>query len=265
MNRTRIVFFGIMVICLAILVASLAGRLIDAGLLLQVYIACTIFAVGVVALDFVGLLDHGGTSGHDFGTLGHQGGEAFDSPAGGHAAGHGDVPISSQAETAGSAHAPSYESAGHNGTSHAAQDQAYRVAESQNAGTVLSVLAYLRLAVYFCLGFGPVGWAALAFGRPPLTSLAIAVPFGVVAVFLARAFFSFQRKDTGIVAPEAALIGERGTVLVQLDAANMGRVRIQAGMNVMDVYARAADAGHIYQRGEEVRVVRVTDDCAFVR
>jgi membrane protein implicated in regulation of membrane protease activity len=260
MNRTRIVFWGIVVICLAVLVASLAGRVIDAGLLLQIYIACTIFAVGVVALDFVGLLDHGGTSGHDFGTLGHHGGDDLESTVGGHAAGHGDAPASAQAQPAGNTHAAPYESAGH-----AAHDRADRVAESQNAGTVLSVLAYLRLAVYFCLGFGPVGWAALAFGRPPLTSLIIAVPCGVLAVFLARAFFSFQRKDTGIVAPEAALIGERGTVLVQLDDSNMGRVRIQAGMNVMDVYARAADAGHIYQRGEEVRVVRVTDDCAFVR
>ncbi len=54
-------------------------------------------------------------------------------------------------------------------------------------------------------------------------------------------------------------------MLVPLDFETMGKVRVHAGMNVMEVYARAAEAGQAYQRGEEVRVVRVTDDCAFVK
>src|SRR5690606_30849824 len=91
---------------------------------------------------------------------------------------------------------------------------------------LLSALSYLRQTVYFCIGFGPVGLAALLSGTRPLASLALAVPAGILTIFVARAFFRFQRHDTGRVIRPAELLRQRATVIVPLDHENMGKVRV---------------------------------------
>lgn len=127
------------------------------------------------------------------------------------------------------------------------------------------MLLYLRLLVYFCLGFGPAGWASLASGLGPLRSLLVAILVGLGSSFVANAFFRFQRHDTGIVPPETDLVGEQATVVVPLDATNMGKVRVQAGMQVTDLYALAADEGTAYEHGAIVRIVQVDAECVRVR
>ena len=133
------------------------------------------------------------------------------------------------------------------------------------AAPVLSILAYLRLFVYFCLGFGPAGWAALASGWGALGSLLLAVPVGLGAVYAARAFFRFQRQDTGAVPAEVDLLHEQAEVIVPLDDQTMGKVRVSAGMSVSDLYALSAQPGRHFERGDVVRIVEVTDDCVRVR
>src|SRR5512133_1632088 len=200
MNRTRSIFLLALAACLLILTASLARQVISADRLLQIYIASTIFAGGVVLLDVAGVL--GGhhadgfagndMAGHDFG--GHD--------AGGHdTGGHDGV---GDAHTA-PVHADQHEVAEHTARA------------GGHAAPILSILAYLRLLVYFCLGFGPAGWAALIGGWGALSSLLLAVPIGLLALLAARAFFRFQRRDTGAVPPELDLLHEQAEVIVPLD------------------------------------------------
>jgi hypothetical protein len=268
LDRTRLIFIVVVIACLAILAASAARQVLGTERLLQIYIAGTVFAGGVVLLDLVGVL--GGhqadgfaghaAGGHDFAAqdisghagAGHDGGGQEDAsvPAGGHPAGSQDA--------TGDGHA----AAGQNG------DQvAHSSAQAPVAGAapVLSILAYLRLLVYFCLGFGPAGWAALARGWGALGSLLLAVPVGLLAVFAARAFFRFQRQDTGAVPPDVDLLRERAEVIVPLDDRTMGKVRVTAGMSVSDLYALSAEPGRHYERGDVVQIVEVTDDCVRVR
>ncbi len=127
------------------------------------------------------------------------------------------------------------------------------------------MLTYLRLFVYFCLGFGPAGWIALASGRGALTSLAVAAPFGFGSLLLARAFFRFQRADTDSQLESSDLIGQEATVIVALDDRTMGKVRVTAGMNVADLYALATDPGQAFEKGAPVRISDVTDECVYVR
>jgi hypothetical protein len=54
-------------------------------------------------------------------------------------------------------------------------------------------------------------------------------------------------------------------VVVPLDDKTMGKVRVQVGMNVEDLYALAADAGRAFAKGQPVRIDRVTDECVYVR
>ena len=143
--------------------------------------------------------------------------------------------------------------------------QTHHGLDQQGAGPILSALSYLRLFVYFCLGFGPMGLVALATGRSAIASLLLAIPVGVAAVFLAQTFFRFQRQDTDSQLTSADLVGQTGTVIVPLDDKTMGKVRILVGPVVAEQYALAAHPGAAFKNGDQVMVSSVTDECVYVR
>lgn len=244
MSRTRIIFFIILALYLTVIAVTLAANVASSRFLSGLFIASAIFAVGVVLFDFLGLFGehHGDTAGDV--TAGHIGDDL-----GGGEDGH-----------IGDGHDAGPDHAGDHVADHA------HAAETQAAATpVLSALTYLRLFVYFCLGFGPVGWIALATGRPPLLSLGMAAAVGLVAVFLAQTFFRFQRHDTDSQLHAAELVGQRAMVIVPLDARNMGKVRVQVGLIVTEQYALAAHADASFPVGAEVVIASVTDECVYVR
>ena len=258
MNRTRSIFFLVLAVYLIVIAAALLLKIASVDFLRGLFVASTIFSVGVVGLDFLGVLGghHQGDTAGDV-TAGHLGGDH----AGDMGAIHGD------AGHVGADHAGDL-SGTHAGAAHpdAAQANASHASEQQSAAApVLSALMVLRLFVYFCLGFGPMGWVALSTGRAALASLLIATPVGLAAVFLAQAFFRFQRRDTDSQVHGAELVGQRGRVLVPLDDKTMGRVRIQVGPVVVEQYALAARPGTAFDKGAEVMVASVTDECVYVQ
>ncbi len=284
MNRTRSIFLLALAAALLILASSLARQVISPDHLLQIYVASTIFAGGVVLLDVAGVLGghhadglggHDATgedfAGHDLGGQdlgGHDlagndlGGHDLDGDAGnGSAAGHEGAQADDAGGHDGAASDGQTASAAHASAAHASAARA----PAATVAPILSVLAYLRLLVYFCLGFGPAGWAGLAAGWGPLRSLLLAVPVGLLALILARAFFRFQRRDTGAVPAEIDLLREQAEVIVPLDDAIMGKVRVSVGQSVSDLYALASERGRHYERGDVVQIVEVTDDCVHVR
>jgi len=278
MTRTRRTFFIVLGVVLAIMGVSLALQLISSMLLLPIYIACTVFAGGVVLLDFVGIL--GGDDAGDAGGDGMDGdASGFDGDAVGDAVGDGadGADLAMEASDfdgfdADGADADGAQSGGSiQGTDFAASDTSHghtaghiHDIDATGGHRVLRALAYLRMTVYFCLGFGPTGWMALASGRNPLSSLVLAVGVGVVALFLAQAFFRFQRSSTDSSLHASDLLRAEATVTIPLSHETMGRVRIHLGMNVTEQYALAAHADHSFQRGDTVEIVRVTDECVYV-
>jgi len=278
MTRTRTLFYLILAVFLAIIAVSLALEMINAAFLSQLFIASAIFSIAVVAMDFLGVLgshdsgdgdalhgldsgggDHGG-GGFDHGDAGfHDGGAGFDhGDAGFHDSGagfdHGGV-----GDHAGGA---ADDAGGEGGDS---GDDGHGASEGVDHGSpVLSILAYLRMLVYFCLGFGPTGWAALISGRSPLLSLVIAIPVGVLSTLLAQAFFRIQRSDTDSTLARRDLRFKEATVIVPLGHQDMGKVRIKVGMSVTEQYALAALPDEQFRRGDLVRVVEISDDCVYV-
>lgn len=130
---------------------------------------------------------------------------------------------------------------------------------------LLSVLRYLRSGIYFCLGFGPLGLIAEATGAGGLGSLAWAVPGGVAAAWLAYVFFRFQQHDVDSSIKEEALLLERGRVIVPLSNTHMGKVRVRMGQIVVERYALAEDAWETFRTNDVIEIVRITDDCVYVR
>ena len=228
MSRTRTIFFIFLAIYLAVILAALALDIVSTDFVRLIFIASTVFSVGVVLLDFFGVLG------------GHHDGETS-----------GDV-------TTGHVFSGDHAQGDHSVETHHGLDQ-------QGAGPILSALSYLRLFVYFCLGFGPMGLVALATGRSAIASLLLAIPVGVAAVFLAQTFFRFQRQDTDSQLTSADLVGQTGTVIVPLDDKTMGKVRILVGPVVAEQYALAAHPGAAFKNGDQVMVSSVTDECVYVR
>lgn len=153
------------------------------------------------------------------------------------------------------------------GTSHGHESPPHDATHEgfHSTGAFLSVLRYLRMVVYFSLGFGPVGLIALEMGRRSLESALWAIPSGIGAAFLARAFFRFQQRDVDSSLRDDDLLFERGTVLVSINGENMGKVRLRVGPIVTERYARTADPHDSFRPGDTVQIVEVTEECVYVR
>jgi membrane protein implicated in regulation of membrane protease activity len=251
MSRTRTIFFIFLAIYLAVILASLALGIVSLGFVRLIFIASTVFSLGVVLLDFFGILG------------GHHGGETSGDVAAGHVFSGDHAAAGSNGAGGAAGHVAGHADAGHATGDHSAPE--HHQSGQPGAGPILSALSYLRLFVYFCLGFGPMGLVALATGRSAAASLLFAIPVGVAAVFLAQAFFRFQRQDTDSQLTSADLIGQTGTVIVPLDDRTMGKVRILVGPVVAEQYALAALPGAAFKNGDRVIVSSVTDECIYVR
>ena len=290
MNRTRGIFLAALVLTLGIIVVSLVLEIISQTTALQLFIATTVFSVGVVLLDFLGILGgHHDVDSGDMVTAGHFGDDA--SGDGGDLGGHFDVDASVGQFDAGDSggdfdaqggddafdggHFGEAAEAGHGGETGDAQHDLEGM-EGEGAGQthvsphaasapILSVLGYLRLMVYFCLGFGPTGWVAMATGRSALVSMVYAVPVGLASMFVARAFFRFQRRDTDSQIRAGELVSMPAVVIIPLNHETMGKVRIQIGMNVTEQYALAATPDRHFEKGDQVRISRVTEECVYVK
>ena len=197
-----------------------------------IYIGSTVFSVGITIIDFLGLLGGSQDSGEgDGGDI--EGGGEIDSD---------DLAADSD---------------------HTGEPESSHVSHHDGVAA-LSVLTYLRSFVYFCLGFGPTGWFAMATGRGASVSLLWALPAGVIAFIVARAFFRFQRSDTDSSLHSEELLFQRATVVVPLSHETMGKVRVQVGMDVTEQYALAADPEAQFGKGDTVWITNMTDECVYV-
>ncbi|MFN2201788.1 MAG: hypothetical protein ACK2UO_11300 [Caldilineaceae bacterium] len=268
-NRTRVLFYVFIAIILAVIALSLSMRIIDSAFLRQIYIVASILAIGVVVLDMLGFL---GSHQHDEGAAYEDGG---DDGGDGGSADHSFAGDGSDAYGAGQDFGS--DDGGDGGDGEAASegihdgmhvddmsDWASHEGPVFAGGSVLEAIRYLRMFIYFCLGFGVVGFATLAAGRTPQASLLIAGIAGISSVLVARTFYRLQPQDTGDVVSEDDLLLEQGTVLVPLSDETMGRIRVQLGMEVYEPFAKAAQAGTTFARGDAVKIVKVTDDCVYV-
>ena len=130
---------------------------------------------------------------------------------------------------------------------------------------VLSILRFMRVFIYFCVGFGPFGLAAYAFGSSSLVSLLWALGAGAASAFLARLFFRFQRSDLDSSLQEEELLFEKATVIVPIPAGGgMGKVRVRVGQLVAERYAVSENSEESFGLDDIVSVARVTDDCVYV-
>jgi membrane protein implicated in regulation of membrane protease activity len=240
--------------------------------LISVYIACTIFGVGVTIIDMLGILgdlfqegDAGGEGG-DEGDFGDEGGEdAFDD--GGD---YGDVDGDAGDEGVDDG---DFEVGNEDGDGEYSEEGALEHGEKGSVTShenyrerhiLLRILTTARSLVHFSLGFGPVGWFALATGETAVASVAWSVPVGVVTLVGGRLLRRIQRSELDSQVTTEDLIMERGQVIVSIGKGQLGKVRVVLEGTYADRFARAANPEDSLPAGTPIRVVDVSDECVYV-
>lgn len=204
-------------------------------LLEGIYILTTVFAVGVTAIESMGLL---GDSGDDNGGADDDGGLSSDDGA----------------EATDSAH-------GSDGV--VVRGDVLQQRPNPVGQYIFKVLGVLRLIVYFTLGFGPMGLVAIVLGTGALLSLVLAIPAGIITCVMYRSFIRWQRKDVDSTVYERDLVGHQAKVLFAIYPNETGRVRITLAQRVCDRYA-TSDSNDFIPKGALVDVLAATGDSLVV-
>lgn len=218
------------------------------------YIATTVFGAGVTLADMIGVFSNVGEGdGDDGGAEGDtdfegDGAEDFDGDGGDET-----VEATGEGDEAGE---EAVEDADEEG-SMAGHDR------RQRRSVVIGMLTALRTAVYFSLGFGPVGWFATTQYASGAATLAWSVPVGVVVAVGTRALRSFMRRDLSSTVQTEELLMERGTVTVSIAPGQVGKIRVQIAGVYVDRYAKSRES-ELLPPGSEVRIVDVDDEYVYV-
>lgn len=221
-----------------------------------IYVLASVFAVGVVAIESMGLLgdanDDGGGSGGD-----HAGDDGGDMADIGHATGNADDGDSH----AGDSYSDATDDASGQSGVVTRGDGWKRPINPERY--ILRALGVLRLVVYFALGFGPMGLVAMLLGSGLFFSLVLAVPVGVIACVLYRSLIRFQARDLDSTVHDRDLIGHQAKVLFAIYPDEIGRVRVTLAQMVCNRYA-VSDSNDFIPKGARVNVVATGDKALVV-
>jgi hypothetical protein len=219
----------------------------------SLYIAASIFGVGVTVADLVGAFSSLTEGGSDDGA-GQGAGQGDGNSDGASIGDEFDVDVS----------ADTGEGAGQGDGDGDAHPSVLAHDLRRGPGVALRLMTALRSIVYFAVGFGPVGWFATTQYARPIASLAWSVPVGIGVMVSARILRRLFRKDLSSDIKPTDLLMETGTVTVSIGAGAMGKARVIVGGVYVDRFARAHDPGEEIGVGARIRVVDVTDECVFV-
>ncbi|MDR2500841.1 MAG: hypothetical protein LBD37_07170 [Treponema sp.] len=202
--------------------------------LLAFYAALTVFGLGVTAAAVLGALEHTPEAGPG------PDGDAGDAPP--------------EPEGAG----PAPEGA----------DGARRGALAVSGGGpivwVSRTLGVLRTAVYFALGAGPTGLAALAAQRGPRESLYWSLAAGAGIAVLGRLFRRLGREELdSSIKPEAFLL-EKAVVLTPIAPGSIGKAAVRLFGREREIYVRCRDARLALLKGCAIRIVDYDDSLYWI-
>lgn len=252
--------------------------------LIAIYLALTVFGMGVTIVDLFGALDHGSGGGHDsaghgdagHGAIGHDASGHGDAGHAGHdiAADHGASDHPSASHDAAHAAVGDHAAAGH-GDGHGAKGDGALLGSARGeavpsqtgqdrSAAVARIVSGLRTIVYFALGAGPTGLAAMAMKLGALSSVLWAAGAGFVIAALARVLRRVLRKDLDSSFTAEDFILEEAEVTVPVSPGLMGKAIVKKYGAQAEVYVRATSPEKAFIRGDLVRIIDFQDDCYLV-
>lgn len=230
--------------------------------LMPVYIGTAVFGIGVTIIDMMGFIGNNEAEGDAEVADGIHGEDVGDGDF--DADGDGDDGFDHDG------HADHAEDFGDDSDADAddahGEDDLSKIAHDRKLkkNPLLTLLSLLRSAVYFSMGFGPVGIVATMTGRKPLFTLFWSVPVGVIALIITQSVRKIQANKLDSQLKDSELIMAEAEVIVSIKPGMMGKVRVKLDRGVSDRYARAEEKSKEYPVGSKVRVVNISEECLFV-
>jgi len=215
--------------------------------LFVLFTSLTVFGVGVTILDFLGIMDHFGSSDGN---------------------GHGSDAPSSADASADSGHASA--DAGSHDAHHVSEHGSVLVHENRHpekkSGVKIigSVIGAARSLVYFSLGFGPTGLFASFLGLSKTTGLLWACGVGAVMIFLAKLLRRFIRKDLDSSIKPEELLQEKGVLLLPLEEGVISKAIVRQFGREIEIYVRCKNKGVKLEKGKEIIVEDYDNDVYWV-
>ncbi|QQO11191.1 hypothetical protein [Breznakiella homolactica] len=219
-----------------------------------VYVALSVFGLGVTVVDFIGILDHvgGGSDGAD-GSQGSDdyGGDGHDSD-GDSSDGDGH----DAADHSGGDHSQDTTSDSHHGSYIAPGDTGVKA--------VTRIMGILRFLVYFALGAGPTGLFALLTGHTSAESLVWGGAAGLAVAVLAKLLRKLIRRDLDSSIKPSEFLMEKAEVTVPVLPGKTGKAVVRQFGKETEIYIRSKDASRSFPRGSSVRIVDYDDSSYWV-
>ncbi|MHC6204735.1 hypothetical protein ACYULU_16275 [Breznakiellaceae bacterium SP9] len=195
--------------------------------LFTVYLAVSIFGVGVTLIDFLGLLDHSGAAD-----------DAVD---------EGDPCALSETDTS-----TSDSTALEGGQLDHAGSMIAPIHRGQSV--IMRIVGVMRTAVYFSLGAGPTGLFATLTGQPPLSGLAWAGAAGFSVALLGRFLKKLFRKDLDSTIKPRELLMEKARIIIPVGPGAIGKAVVTRYGHETEIYVKCRDRSAALPKGTQVLI-----------
>lgn len=224
-------------------------------LLMPIYIGTAVFGIGVTIVDMLGFIGNNEGEGDAEVADGIHGEDVdgdFDADGDAHGDHHGDD--------------FGHDDGDAEGDDTHGEDDLSKIAHDRKGvkNPLLNLLSLLRSAVYFSMGFGPVGIVAILVGYKGVTNLFWSIPVGIIALVITKSVRKIQANKLDSQLKDSELIMAEAEVIVSIKPGMMGKVRVKLDRGVTDRYARAEEKSKGYPVESKVRVVNISEECLFV-
>lgn len=129
---------------------------------------------------------------------------------------------------------------------------------------ILRMLSWMRMFVYFSLGFGFSGLFAIYLGETSLSGFLWALGLGLTVVFLYKTMNRVLRQEINSVIKEEELLLRNGTIIVSVKKGQLGKVEIEWNQQSVERYCRSFLQEEEFKVGDQVLIAKVTDECVYV-
>jgi hypothetical protein len=215
------------------------------------FLALTVFGVGVTIIDFLGIMDNTGENDGSSGSDNTEGDtSAEDASMGGGRQGSTLV-HELQPERDGSL----------------LDNKVNKTAKSEKPGIkiITKFMNLLRSAVYFSLGFGPTGLFASFTGLSRTQGLIWSFTVGIAMIILARLLKRFIRRDLDSSIKSDELLQEKGVLLLPLEGEEISKAVVRQYGREIEIYVRSKDKDIKYPKGKEIIIDDYDNDVYWVK
>jgi len=129
---------------------------------------------------------------------------------------------------------------------------------------LLKTLSWLRMVVYFSLGFGVSGLFATFLGESSIATFLWALGLGIAVVMIYKISYKILRQEIDSTVKEDDLWLKTGEVLIPVRQGQLGKVEIKVDHRTVERYCKSFYENEEFKRGDRILIAKVTEECVYI-